>query len=274
MEPSRRIERLIEIMAALRDPVTGCPWDQAQTFETVAPHTLEEAYEVIDAIERGDMADLKDELGDLLLQVAYHARIAEEAGAFAFDDVVESITGKMIRRHPHVFAGADHVEGEAVNGAWERIKANERDSRGSHLSAASGTLDHVANALPALTRAAKLQRRASTVGFDWTNGIEVLEKIREETRELEAEMTADPPDQAGLEDELGDLLFTIVNLARHLELDPERSLRRAGIKFEQRFRALEKSVVDSGRTMKAVAAAELEEGWDTIKAAERGPASE
>lgn len=235
--PNRGIEALLDVMARLRDPQAGCPWDVEQTFRTIAPYTVEEAYEVADAIERGDMAALKDELGDLLFQTVFHARMAEEAGRFDFGDVVESITEKMIRRHPHVFADADLRTAEEQTSAWEQQKAEERAAKG-HES----LLDDVPVGLPGLTRAVKLQKRAARVGFDWTKAKDVLEKIEEETRELADAMEDAAPDK--IEEEFGDLLFVLANLSRHLKVDPEAALRRANEKFIRRFRYIEDALGD------------------------------
>ena len=221
-------------MAALRTPGSGCPWDLEQNFRTIAPYTLEEAYEVADAIARDDLAGLKDELGDLLLQVVFHARMAQEQGAFDFGDVVETITAKLIRRHPHVFADADGKTAEAVEGLWERIKAEEKAERGETRRAA-GALAGVPVGLPALTRALKLQAKAGRVGFDWNDPRAVLAKIREEADEIEAELDRD--DKTAMAAEVGDLLFAVVNLARHLDADPEGVLRETNLKFERRFAA-------------------------------------
>src|SRR5689334_8080873 len=227
LKPSRDISRLVELMAALRTPGSGCPWDLEQTFRTIAPYTLEEAYEVADAIARDDLGGLKDELGDLLLQVAFHARMAEEQGAFDFGDVVETVTAKLIRRHPHVFADADGKTAQAVEGLWARIKAQEKAERGE--AAPGGALAGVPVALPALTRALKLQDKAGSVGFDWNDARAVLAKIREEADEIEAEL--DHGASGHVAAEVGDLLFAVVNLARHLRADPEGLLREANLKF-------------------------------------------
>ena len=267
MKPSRDIARLIEIMAALRTPGSGCPWDLEQTFKTIAPYTLEEAYEVADAIARNDLRDLKDELGDLLLQVAYHARMAQEQGAFDFGDVVEGITAKMIRRHPHVFADADGQTAEHVKGLWDRIKAEEKAKRGE--AAPGGALAGVPVALPALTRALKLQDKAGRVGFDWNDPRSVLAKIREEADEIEAEL--DDPNKAGqAAAEVGDLLFAVVNLARHLGADPEGILRDTNAKFERRFDSIERALTTRGKTPKDATLAEMDALWDEAKAAEKG----
>ncbi len=271
MNPSRDISRLIEIMAALRMPKTGCPWDLAQDFSTIAPYTLEEAYEVADAIARDDMADLKDELGDLLLQVVYHARMAEERGAFGFGDVVQAITEKMIRRHPHVFgemAGALHEHGpQAVAGLWERIKVEEKKSKvaGKEASAKEGALAGVPVTLPALTRALKLQVKASKVGFDWNDPRAVLKKIREEADEIEAELEAAPNDAAA---EVGDLLFAAVNLARHLHADPEAVLRATNSKFERRFASIEQALAAAGKAPQDATLAEMDALWNEAKSRE------
>jgi ATP diphosphatase len=265
LKPSRDIARLIEIMAALRTPGSGCPWDLEQTFATIAPYTLEEAYEVADAIARGDLADLKDELGDLLLQVVYHARMAQEQNAFDFADVVETITAKLIRRHPHVFADEQGRTAEAVKGLWERIKAEEKAERGE--KGPQGALAGVPLALPALTSALKLQDKAGRVGFDWNDPRAVLAKIREETDEIEAALDAD--DAAHAAHEVGDLLFAVVNLARHLAADPESLLRDTNRKFERRFGFIERALAASGKTPREATLAEMEALWDAAKAAEK-----
>jgi len=265
VKPSRDITRLIEIMAALRTPGTGCPWDLEQTFETIAPYTLEEAYEVADAIARGDLDHLRDELGDLLLQVVFHARMAEEQGRFDFGDVVDSITTKLIRRHPHVFADEHGRTAEAVKGLWERIKAEEKAERGE--VAGTGALAGVPVSLPALTRALKLQNKAGQVGFDWNDPRAVLAKIREEADEIEAAL--DGGDGAGTAAEVGDLLFAVVNLARHVQADPEGVLRATNAKFERRFAAIEQALAARGRTPKDATLAEMDALWDEAKAAEK-----
>jgi ATP diphosphatase len=264
VKPSRDIARLIEIMAALRTPSTGCPWDLEQTFRTIAPYTIEEAYEVADAIARGDIAALKDELGDLLLQVAFHARMAEEQGAFDFGDVVETVTAKLVRRHPHVFADAEGRTAKAVKGLWERIKAEEKSEQGE--AEPRGALAGVPVPLPALTRALKLQDKAGRVGFDWSEPRSVLAKIREEADEIEAEL--DRPAKAEAAAEVGDLLFAVVNLARHLGADPEDVLRQTNLKFERRFAAIERALAARGKTPKDSSLAEMEALWDEAKAAE------
>jgi nucleoside triphosphate diphosphatase len=263
VKPSRDIARLIEIMAALRTPGSGCPWDLGQSFQTIAPYTLEEAYEVADSIDRGDLDGLKDELGDLLLQVVFHARMAEEQNAFAFGDVVEGITEKLIRRHPHVFADAEGKTAQAVKGLWERIKAEERAGRGE----AAGALAGVPLALPALTRALKLQAKAGRVGFDWNDPRAVVAKIREETAEIEAELDAGETAQAA--EEIGDLLFAVVNLARHLAADPEGVLRATNAKFERRFGSIERALAARGKTPKESTLAEMDALWEEAKKAEK-----
>jgi nucleoside triphosphate diphosphatase len=269
LKPSRDIARLIEIMAALRTPGSGCPWDLEQNFETIAPYTLEEAYEVADAITRGDLDGLKDELGDLLLQVVFHARMAQELpedqGAFDFGNVVDGITTKLIRRHPHVFADAEGRTAEAVKGLWERIKAEEKAERGE--AAPSGALAGVPLALPALTRALKLQQKAGRVGFDWNDPRAVLAKIREEADEIEAEL--DGGDNADIAAEVGDLLFALVNLARHLGADPESILRATNLKFERRFASIEQALAARGKKPQDATLAEMDALWDEAKAAEK-----
>jgi ATP diphosphatase len=271
MIPSRNIERLIEIMAALRDPDTGCPWDKEQSFATIAPYTVEEAHEVADAVARNDMQDLRDELGDLLLQVVYHARLADEIGAFAFGDVVEAITTKMIRRHPHVFGDDDARSAGAAKGFWEKIKAEEQRERAAHGPRAIGprptdsVLDGVPAGLPALARAVKLQDKAGTVGFDWNDPAAVLDKIREEIDEVAAEIGRPSLDRDRVEDEVGDLLFSIANLARHLSIDPDQALRRTNAKFIQRFGAIEDALAAAGRTPAEASLDEMERLWQQAK---------
>jgi ATP diphosphatase len=265
VKPSRDITRLLEIMAALRTPGTGCPWDLEQNFRTIAPFTLEEAYEVADAIARDDLASLKDELGDLLLQVVFHARMAEEQGTFAFGDVVETLTAKLIRRHPHVFANADGQTADAVKGLWERIKAEEKAERGE--KGADGALAGVPVGLPALTRALKLQDKAGRVGFDWNDPRAVLAKIREEADEIEAELDGANGNRLGAE--VGDLLFAVVNLARHLGADPEGVLRETNLKFERRFASIERALAARGKTPKEATLSEMDALWDEAKAAEK-----
>jgi ATP diphosphatase len=260
VKPSRDIGRLIEIMAALRTPGSGCPWDLEQTFDTIAPYTLEEAYEVADAIARGDLDHLKDELGDLLLQVVFHARMAQEQSKFDFGGVVEAITTKLIRRHPHVFADEHGQTAEAVKGMWERIKAEEKADRGEEPE---GALSGVAVALPALTRALKLQNKAGQVGFDWNDPRAVLAKIREEADEIEAAL--DAQDEAHAATEVGDLLFAVVNLARHLQADPEGILRATNRKFERRFASIERALAAQGKRPQDATLAEMDALWDAAK---------
>ena len=259
------ITALLRIMMDLRDPDGGCPWDIEQTFTTIAPYTLEEAYEVNDAIQRGDMAELKDELGDLLLQVVFNARIAEENGDFNFSDVVQSICEKMIRRHPHVYANEDIPNAAAQKANWEEIKAAERSSAGNH----KGVLDGVPSALPALVRAVKLQNRAARVGFDWPNWHQVIDKAQEEIQELtEAAETGEISD---ITEELGDLLFVYANFGRHFKIDPEAALRGANHKFERRFRYIEEAYDKSGKNINEATLEELDALWDEAKVREKSP---
>jgi ATP diphosphatase len=273
MTPSRDITRLLHIMAALRTPGTGCPWDLEQNFATIAPYTLEEAYEVADAIARGDLDDLRDELGDLLLQVVFHARMAQEQGAFDFGDVVESITEKLLRRHPHVFGDMRGLTAEAVEGLWERIKAEEKAQKmkARERTQRAGPADASALAgvpvtLPALTRALKLQAKAGKVGFDWNDPLAVLAKIREEADEIEHDLAAG--NRAAAAVEVGDLLFAVVNLARHLDADPEAVLRATNAKFERRFGAIEQALAARGKTPQEATLAEMDALWDAAKASE------
>jgi ATP diphosphatase len=268
MTPSRDVQRLIEIMAALRTPVTGCPWDLEQTFATIAPYTIEEAYEVADTIARDDLDDLKDELGDLLLQVVYHAQMAEETGAFAFGDVVAAITTKMIRRHPHVFGpDAGQTSQEVVNRNWDRIKTEEKAERaarrGEAVEAPISLLASVKSGLPALTRALELQKKASTVGFDWNDPRAVLKKIREETDEIEAAL--DAGDDGHVVDEIGDLLFVAVNLARHMKADPDSALRKTNVKFTRRFAYIERALLERGKTLEQSSLEEMDALWNEAK---------
>jgi ATP diphosphatase len=270
---SRNLDRLIAIMARLRDPVGGCPWDQEQDFGTIAPYTIEEAYEVADAIERGDLKALREELGDLLLQVVYHARMAEEAGAFTFDDVAVAICDKMVARHPHVFGTAEVESAAAQTAVWESHKAAERHAKAAGDGRRPGVLDDVPRGLPALTRAEKLQRRAARVGFDWAEVGAVLDKIAEEVAELRAELGTDGPPER-LEDELGDLLFAGANLARHLGVDPEAALRRCNAKFERRFAHIEAALAKAGRSPTEASLDEMEALWQAAKRRERDEAAE
>ena len=262
MSQARPIDRLLDVMARLRDRERGCPWDVEQTFATIAPYTVEEAYEVADAIERGDLKDLREELGDLLFQVVFHSRIAQEDGAFAFDDVVEAVTEKLIRRHPHVFGDAGFRTAEAQTVAWEAIKAEERAGKAKH-----GVLDDVPPGLPALTRAVKLTRRAARVGFDWPSTREVFDKLREELAELEVEIEAG--DAQKTREELGDFLFVIANLARKLDVEPEDALRAANAKFVRRFHYIEARLAEDGRTPEQSDLAEMDRLWDEIRAMDK-----
>ena len=261
------IQGLLDLMAQLRNPDGGCPWDLEQTWATIAPYTVEEAYEVADAIERGDVNDLRDELGDLLFHVVFHARIAEEAGDFAFDDVARAITDKMIRRHPHVFGQAAHRTSAAQTVAWEAQKAAERAARGADRS---GVLDDVPAGLPAMTRAVKLTRRAARVGFDWSEISDVTDKLREELAELEVEIAAG--DRLKAQDELGDLLFVCANLARKLDIDPEQALHGANAKFTRRFRHIETRLAATGVALETAGLDAMEALWDEAKRIERGGA--
>jgi ATP diphosphatase len=267
MTPSRDIGRLLEIMAALRTPKTGCPWDLEQNFATIAPYTLEEAYEVADAIARGDLTDLKEELGDLLLQVVFHARMAEEQDTFDFGDVVQAITEKLIRRHPHVFGDERSQTPDEVKGLWERIKTEEKAARKKGAQQ-DGALAGVPVALPALTRALKLQEKASRVGFDWNDPRAVLRKIREEADEIEDALNARSADTTEAAAEVGDLLFAAVNLARHLRADPEALLRQTNQKFDRRFAAIETALAAKGKAPQDATLAEMDALWDAAKRAE------
>jgi ATP diphosphatase len=269
VKASRDISDLIAIMAALRTPGSGCPWDLEQSFETIAPYTIEEAYEVADAIVRGATDDLRDELGDLLLQVVFHARMAQERGAFDFGDVVEAITKKMIRRHPHVFGDGQGRTAEAVSGLWERIKAEERAAKAAAQGQAGvpSALAGVPVALPGLTRALKLQNKAGAVGFDWNDPKAVLAKIREEADEIEEALDAGEKKEAA--EEVGDLLFAVVNLARHLNVDPEGALRATNLKFEQRFHFIERALAERAMTPTDATLAEMDALWNEAKAVEK-----
>ena len=264
-EMNRPIDRLLAIMAHLRDPERGCPWDREQNFKTIAPYTIEEAYEVADAIERGDMSALKDELGDLLFQVVFHSRMAEEQQAFGFEDVAAAIADKMERRHPHVFGAAEITSPEAQTEAWERHKAAERREQARRTGAPVSVLDGIASALPALMRAVKLQSRAARIGFDWPEARPVFAKLAEEIAELEAELDRGA-DRRRIEDEMGDLLFAATNLARKLDIDPEVALRHANAKFERRFRRVEALAAEreSGADLDT-----LEALWQEVKREER-----
>jgi nucleoside triphosphate diphosphatase len=283
MTPSKDIQRLIEIMAALRTPVTGCPWDLEQTFATIAPYTIEEAYEVADAIERGALGELKDELGDLLLQVVYHSRMAEEQGAFAFVDVVEAVTGKMIRRHPHVFGDEDARKAGVEKGFWERIKSTEKRPSENGAKPTS-ILSDVPTTLPALTRAIKLQSKAAKVGFDWPNLAPVFAKLKEEIAEFEEVAFRDAPanttsqsggqhaqavTQDAIKEEFGDMLFVMANIARHLEIDPEACLRSANAKFSRRFAYIEQRLSESGLSPAQSNLEDMDALWNEVRAADK-----
>ncbi|NTB97803.1 nucleoside triphosphate pyrophosphohydrolase [Agrobacterium tumefaciens] len=274
MEASKDIFRLIEIMEALRQPETGCPWDVVQTFETIKPYTIEEAYEVADAIERKDMDDLCEELGDLLLQVVFHARIAEEMGEFAFGDVVHAVTSKMIRRHPHVFAVSDADTPDGVKLQWDRIKAQEkreraerRARRGITEDFKAGFLGGVQRSQPALTEALKLQEQAARAGFDWSNPAPILDKIEEEIAELREALAEGKPEKVS--DELGDLIFALVNIGRHVKADPEDALRGTNTKFRRRFNHIETSLTQNGETLEEASLERMEDLWQAAKRIER-----
>jgi ATP diphosphatase len=262
--PREPMARLLAVMAWLRDRQHGCPWDVDQTFRTIAPYTIEEAYEVADAIERDDLGALKDELGDLLLQVVYHAQMAHETGAFGFADVVSAIADKMVDRHPHVFGDATVATAEAQTVSWEARKAAERTAKRAG-SEPAGALDGVARALPALLRAEKIQKRAARVGFDWKQTDPVIDKIEEELGELRAELMAGNVDPARLTDELGDVLFAVANLARHCKIDPEAALRATNDKFERRFRHIERRLAEAGRKPADATLEEMEALWQEAK---------
>jgi MazG family protein len=266
MTAAPELERLLDIMARLRDPERGCPWDREQRFATIAPYTIEEAYEVAEACEKGDAVALKDELGDLLFQVVFHARMAEEAGLFAFNDVARGIAEKMLRRHPHVFGDAVIGDAAAQTVAWEEHKARERRAKAAGASPESA-LDGVGTTLPALTRAEKLQRRAARVGFDWPDLPPILDKIAEELLELRQALAAGG-ERRRLEDELGDLLFAAVNFARRAAVDPEQALRRANRKFERRFRRVEALLAAAGKSPGTASPEEMEAQWQRAKAEE------
>lgn len=274
MEPSRDPKRLVEIMAALRDPDTGCPWDKEQDFASIAPYTLEEAYEVAEAIANDDMPNLEEELGDLLLQVVYHAQMAAEAGHFTFDDVVEGITKKMIRRHPHVFGDAEARNAGMAKGTWERIKAQEKAERAAKRAAADSEgdernlsiLDDVPAALPALTRAQKIQNKVAKVGFDWDDPALVLDKLEEEIAETRQALAEGS--EAEVAGEIGDVLFTLVNLARHVGVDPEDALRGCNHKFSRRFAHIEEGLAGAQTSLKDASLAQMEALWREAKSRE------
>lgn len=266
-EAARAFQELARIMARLRDPVSGCAWDLAQDFSTIAPYTIEEAYEVADAIERGDMGELRDELGDLLFQVMFHSRMAEEAGSFALADVVAAINDKMIRRHPHVFGeDRDGRSADEQTAAWEVMKAAERAKKAA-ADVPPSALDGVARALPALLRAEKLQKRAARTGFDWTETPPIFDKLEEEIAEVKEAMASG--DAEAIEDEVGDLLFVVANLARRLSVDPEQALRKANAKFERRFRAMEAAAAQEKIDFASLSLDKQEAYWQRVKKAER-----
>ena len=267
--PAAALLNLLTLMAQLRDPDTGCPWDVQQDFASIAPYTIEEAYEVADAIARGDIADLRDELGDLLLQVVFHARIAEEAGHFDFTAVAAAISDKLVRRHPHVFGDQGKISAATQRASWESLKAAERAANAAAKGRPESVLDGVPLPFPALLRAYKVQRRAARVGFDWPELAPVAAKVEEEWAELTAEVD-NAGDQARLTEEVGDLLFAVVNLARHLEIDPEAALRAGNAKFERRFRAVEDGFREKGRQMAAASLEDMEVLWAAAKASEKG----
>ena len=255
-----QLRALIDVMAKLRDPVDGCAWDLQQDHASIAPYTIEEAYEVQDAIEQNDMEALRDELGDLLLQVVFQARIGEESGHFDFADIAQSITDKMIRRHPHIFGDHEYRSAEEQRQAWEDMKAEER-----HAKNATRLLDDVATTLPAMMRAFKLQKRAARVGFDWPDSQHVLAKVKEELAEVEAELTPDQMDQHRVQDEIGDVLFSVINLARKLNIDPEEALKSTNKKFTNRFNYVEEAIVSNGNNLKYTPLDEMEELWQRAK---------
>ena len=268
------IRRLLDIMARLRDPDGGCPWDLDQSFDTIIPYTIEEAYEVADAIAGGDMDRLRDELGDLLFQVVFYAQMASEAGDFEFNSIVSAVSDKMIRRHPHVFGDTRVADTDAQTVAWEAHKAIEREARADAQGREASILDDIARAMPALSRAQKLQKRAARVGFDWTDVADVTAKIDEEIAELrnavaESQRADSEETSAAISEEFGDLLFTLVNFARHLGIEAETALREANVKFEKRFRHLETEMAAAGRNLKSLSLAEYDEAWERIKEIER-----
>lgn len=268
LQPSRDIARLIEIMAALRDPETGCAWDIRQDFASIAPYTIEEAHEVADAIARGDLADLREELGDLLLQVVFHAQMAQEQGVFDFGGVVQAITEKLIRRHPHVFGDTDSRDPEAIKRIWETIKQGEKAGRRAQRGEGEpGLLDDVPGSLPALMHADKLTRRAAKVGFDWPDPGQVMAKVEEERAEVAQAMASG--DEAAIAEEIGDLLFAVANLARHHGIDPEAALRATNAKFIRRFGAIEATLREAGRSLDVADLAEMEEAWQAAKRREK-----
>ena len=264
-EKLNQLKRIIGIMRELRDPETGCPWDVEQDFSTIAPYTIEEAYEVADAVRRGDTGDIRDELGDLLLQVVFQSRIAEEAGLFTLADVARSISDKMVDRHPHVFGDESRPGADEQSGRWEAIKAAERARRGK-----TGILDDIAASLPPMLRALKLQKRAARVGFDWTDIDDIIAKLDEETAELRAEIKKDSVEQDRVIDEVGDVLFVAVNLARRAGVDPETALMGCNSKFEQRFRYIELQAEKIGKSLDELSLDEMEAMWQEAKSRTTG----
>ncbi|KGQ52791.1 nucleoside triphosphate hydrolase [Gallibacterium anatis 10672-6] len=259
-----KLEKFAEIIAKLRDPNGGCPWDLEQTYQTMPPHILEEAYEVVEAINQDDRKELKEELGDLLMQVVFLSKLAQEEGAFTLDDVIDGITDKIIRRHPHVFGEIKAENSEEVLKNWENIKQQERYQKEQF-----SILDNVPIALPSLLRAAKLQKRCAKVGFDWSELEPTIQKVEEELQEVRDEVSKQPQNPQAIEEEIGDLLFASVNVARHLKLNPEEALRKANLKFERRFRQVEQSILASGRQLEQVSLAEMDLIWDQVKQQEK-----
>lgn len=265
---SAALDKLVNVMVRLRDPKGGCPWDLEQNFKTIAPYTLEETYEVVEAIEQNDPKAMKDELGDLLFQIVFHAQMGKEASLFTLDDIANHVADKMVERHPHVFGDREANSAEKVLANWENDKAKKREAAATANGKTLSVLDGVTAALPAATRAVKLQNRAARVGFDWTDARDIIAKIREEIAELEAEIgTKDNHDAT--EDEFGDVFFAIVNLARHLKVDPETALRRTNRKFERRFRGIEEKLAAAGRDIKTASLDDMESLWNEVKAEER-----
>ena len=262
------INDLLDIMAKLRDPENGCPWDVEQTFKTIAPYTIEEAYEVDEAIRADDMPALKDELGDLLFQTVFHGQMAKEAGHFTFEDIVQSVSDKMVRRHPHVFGNGTIADADAQTNAWEQQKAKERAEKAASKGDLPSALDGVSISLPATLRAVKLQKRAARVGFDWPETIQVLDKLKEETEEL-VEAASQPDNQDHIEEEFGDLMFVMCNLARHLKIDPEEALRSANAKFTRRFKGVESELQKLDKTPEKSSLEEMDALWDKVKGAEK-----
>ena len=263
VSPFPHTERLLWVMEQLRDPDTGCPWDKQQTFETIVPFTIEEAYEVADAIENGSMEDVKDELGDLLFQVVFYAQMGREQGEFDFEAIAEAVSDKLIRRHPHVFSDLDVEDEETLNANWEQSKAQERKEKG--LDEDTSILAHVPVGMAPLKRAHKLQKKCAKVGFDWASLPPVLDKIKEEIDEVMAEVEKSAPEKQAIEEEIGDLLFAVVNLSRHLNVDADTALRKANVKFERRFRALELHVQQQGKSLEQCSLDEMEAIWQKVK---------